>query len=209
MISRRKLYKAVALASAALPFLSSMAVAQQPLSNDSATQVAQKILVGALTIEAPSDVSLPDLTVNTDKQLTSGELTDFKVNDARGHKASAQPGWTVTATMTNLSDGAAEVSMIPFSYDYGTGAEPNYTMTMHSPVAYFTADVSDVVLGDTGTAQKLVDTNVDGTSDAFNILSAAATLGRGLFDVDMTFDLQVPPNSDVANYSSTVTYTIS
>lgn len=197
-----KLTKKLIGAGAGLSLLASsaMPVVGAALNNDATTLVQQGINAGALTLEAPVDVTLADITVSSAEQSVTGEAQDWKVDDARGHKPADVPGWSLTVTATDLSD--AHLSPLETS----SIAVTNLTVTPNDPQAFFAADVNDMSLGG---ATIMADSNSDGTSDAATVATAAVTEGRGRFQGDTTIDWVIPSNSDATTYRSTMTFTVS
>ncbi len=191
----------VLLANAASPIL---AVA---LNDDVTTVVNQGVNAGALTMQAPDDVTMDDVTVSSDTQTVGGgafsgdgdsnEANNWKVDDARGHKPTLRPGWSLTVVADDFSDGDAEESVIDVT---------NLTTTPNDAEAFFSANVADMSLGG---AAAFTDADDDGTSDANSVASAPATKGRGRFQGDVGLTLVVPANTDAVEYSTTLTYTVS
>ena len=194
----KNIVKRIVAAGVGLGLLASPVMAA-PLNNDDATVFQQGILAGALTLQAPADVTLADITVSSEQQAVEGEMADWKVDDARGHKPAAIPGWSLTMTASDLTDthlAPEEVSNIDVT---------NLTVTPNDAQAFFSADVADMSLGG---ATALLDTGDDGTSDAATIATAAALYGRGRFQGDVEMDWIIPANSDATTYRSTMTYTL-
>ena len=194
----KNIVKRIVAAGVGLGLLASPVMAA-PLNNDDATVFQQGILAGALTLQAPADVTLADITVSSEQQAVEGEMADWKVDDARGHKPAAIPGWSLTMTASDLTDthlAPGEVSNIDVT---------NLTVTPNDAQAFFSADVADMSLGG---ATALLDTGDDGTSDAATIATAAALYGRGRFQGDVSMDWVIPANSDATTYRSTMTYTL-
>ncbi len=162
-----------------------------PLNNDTITKITQKLLPGSLTFQAPADVVLPDITVSTDQQTVSGTATAWKVDDARGHKPSQAPGWSLTMTSTDLSDGdPTEPSTIPVT---------GLTITPTNLVAN-SGNVTGVSLGGSYTFAS--------TTDQATIATASTGAGRGQFQGDINFSWIIPANSDAATYQATWTFTL-
>jgi len=161
-----------------------------PLNNDTITKITQRLVAGSLTFQAPADVALPDITVSTDQQTVTGTASEWKVDDARGHKPSQAPGWSLTMTSTNLSDGAQEESVIPVT---GLTITPT-NLTANS------GSLNGVSLGSSHTFSS--------TSDQATIATATSTHGRGNFQGDIDFSWIIPANSDAATYQATWTFTL-
>lgn len=173
-----------------------------PLDNDSSTVVLQKVKPGVLTIKAPGDVALPDVTVSSQVETTSIVAEGFQLDDARGTKVPA--GWTVTATMGKLASSSQGTS-IPF-IDPVT-AENNYMFTPQNLVSYGGASTTGVTVG---AAEDLVEVDATGVSAAKTIMAATATNGKGRFECDIQIDLKVPANTTAADdYTNTVNITVS
>lgn len=211
-MQRMRIAKVVSAAASIGLLLQPVTAWAAPLDNDAASVIGQNVIAGALTMKAPADMDLPDVTVLTedqyvgyaaagdvsggDKGNTSAEydeLENLKVDDARGEKSPS--GWSATLTASDFSDGAG--SSIDLT---------NISMAPNDKEAFNSADVADVVLG---SEEQLADTDDDGTSDAKTVATAAATKGRGRFQLDVGFRMLVPANSDAADYSSTFTFTVS
>ncbi len=196
-----------------------------PLGDDPTSVIGQLVNAGALTIEAPADMTMPQITVLTNAQTVgyqngdslSGnvgnngtapniykELEDFKVDDARGNKN--DPGWSATVTATDFSDGGTPESVIDLT---NIKLYPNDNEVFKDG-AYVSEDFP-VSAGDIslGSEEQLADAEDDGVSDAKTVATAASGNGRGRFQMDVGFQLEVPPNPDATNYSSTFTFTIS
>ncbi len=170
------------------------------LNDDDTTLVSQGINAGALTMQAPADVTLPDITVSSEQQAVTGEMADWKVDDARGHKPAAVPGWSLTMTASDLSDAhlsPTETSSIDVT---------NLTVTPNDGEAFFGAVVGDLSLG---SATVMADADDNGTSDAVTVGTAPVTKGRGRFQGDVSMDWVIPANSDSTTYRSTMTFTVS
>ena len=177
------------------------------LNDDVTTVVNQGVNAGVLSMQAPDDVTMDDVTVDSNTQTVGGgsftgdgatnEANNWKVDDARGHKLSLRPGWDLTVVAEDFSDGAGEESVIDVT---------NLTTTPNDPQAFYGAVVGEM---DLGAAAAFTDADNDGTSDANTVATANATEGRGRFQGDLGLTLVVPANTDAADYSTTLTYTIS
>jgi len=177
------------------------------LNDDVTTVVNQGVNAGALTMQAPDDVTMDDVTVSSESQTVGGgafsgdgasnEANNWKVDDARGHKPTLRPGWSLTVVADDFSDGDAEESVIDVT---------NLTTTPNDAEAFFSAVVGEMSLG---SAAAFADADDNGTSDANTVATAAAQNGRGRFQGDLGLTLVVPANTDAVDYSTTLTYTIS
>lgn len=202
----KKIIKAIGLTMVTFATVAGVAMAG-PLDNDSLTKVAQKIKPGALTLKAPADVDLGEITASSEVVPVTGEAVDFQVDDARGNKNPV--GWDATVTMSRLTDTGDATTYVPFDdpNDPNPATNKVYELTPNDKAAYYGADVNDITLG---AATELLDTDSDGVSDAVAVMSAAAGAGKGRFESDMTIDLQVPANSVASDfYESTMTFTVS
>jgi hypothetical protein len=179
-------------------------VAAAPLVEDSDTVITQIISAGALTIKAPLDVELPAVTVSSEVEDTNITAEDFLVDDARGLKPLSQPGWTFNATMSKLTDGAG--SEIPFE-DVNSTRENKlvYKLSPLNLVAYNNANLEGV---NTGLSESLVEAGTSGVSEPKMIMSATTGAGKGRYGCDVKIDLQIPANSDAAEYESTMIFTL-
>ena len=179
------------IASGVFIFATAAVVVAAPLNNDTITKITQKLLPGSLTFQAPTDVALPDITVSTDQQTVSDTVTGWKVDDARGHKPSQAPGWSLTMTSTDLSDGDnTEPSTIPVT---------GLTITPANLVAN-SGSVTNVSLGGSHTFTS--------TTEQATIATASTGAGRGQFQGNIAFDWIIPANSDAATYQATWTFTL-
>ena len=173
-----------------------------PLNNDYYTNVLQKVKQGALTLKAPADVVLPDVTVSSQVEATNVTALDFEVDDARGYKV--PHGWSATVTMGKLAS-ATQGTDIPFVDPVTTNKD--YKLTPTNKLAYNGAVVTEVVLG---SAEELVENGTSGVSNAKTVMTAAAGGGKGRFGCDVVIDLKVPANTTAADdYTSDLTFTVS
>jgi hypothetical protein len=162
-----------------------------PLNNDTTTVATQRIIAGALTLQAPSDVTFSDITVSTVNQTVTGNASGWKVDDARGLKTSQQPGWSLTASATNFTDGdPVEPSSI---------AVTNLTVTPSS-LSTISGSSTGVSLGSAHTFTS--------SSDQTAVAVASGGNGRGRYQGDLGLSLVVPANTPASTYSSTVTFTV-
>lgn len=166
-------------------------VAAAPLNNDGITIVSLKANPGALTIQAPEDVNLGVITSSTEEQFVDGLAEDWAIDDARGTKLS-QSGWDMTVMSSDFSDGEEEgASIISVS---------NLTV---KPIDLTAASGSleGVSLGSEHT--------FDNTSDQATVVTAGINSGKGQYHGNLELHLVVPANSDAANYTATMTFTVS
>ena len=174
-----------------------------PLDNDTLTVLGQRILPGTLSLKAPADVDLPDVTVSSQIENTTVTALDFQVDDARGTKV--PPGWSATVTMTKLASLADATTNLPF-IDPIDETSAVYSLTPLSLVSYNGAGLTNVALG---SAEDLVEAGTTGVSTAKTVMTAASTSGNGRFECDLQIDVAVPANSVTAeDYSSTLTFTV-
>ena len=169
------------------------------------TLVNQGVNAGLLTLESPEAVTMDDVTVSTAAQTVGGgaftgdgatnEANNWKVDDARGHKPSSVPGWSLTATALDFSDGAGSTIDVT-----------NMTVTPNDAEVLAPAVLGEMTLGG---ATSLLDDNDDGNSDAATVATAPALGGRGRYQGDLGLTLVVPANTDAADYSTTITFTVS
>ena len=163
------------------------------LGNDNTTVVSLVANGGLLTHQAPSDVSLGTIVTSTNDQTVTGTATGYVVDNARGYNSTDEPGWSVTATFTDMTS------------TKGTIDVTNFTVTPANLVAN-SGSAANVTLGSSTT---LTDTDDDGTSDAFTWVTAAAGSGIGRYTSNLNLSLVIPANTPAGDYSSTVTITIS
>jgi hypothetical protein len=130
------------------------------------------------------------LTFNTDNVVVPGTASNWNVNDARGHKPLAVPGWSLTVAATNFSDGAAEESVIDVT---------NLTVTPEN-LSVTSGNPTGVSLGSAHT--------FTGEADPTTVSTSSVGNGRGQAEGDLALSLVVPANSDAANYESTLTFTL-
>ncbi len=163
------------------------------LGNDGVTVVSLIANGGLLTHQAPADVSLGSIITSTTDQTVTGTATGYLVDNARGYNSTDEPGWTATATFTDMTS------------TKGTIDVTNFTVTPSNLTAV-SGSVTNVTLG---TAVTLSDSDNDGTSDPFTWVKATAGAGIGRYSSDLGISLVVPANTPAGDYSSTVTITIS
>lgn len=209
--NKMRMAKIISTAAVLGTLLQPVSVWATALDNDVASVVNQTVNAGALTMQAPADITLPAITVDSAAQtigytsaseavggdIANKELQNWKVDDARGHKPSQVPGWSLTVTMTDFSDHLAEESVI---------ALENITLSPNDKEVSGAANVADVNLG---LEEPLTESGTAGVSVAKTVATAPALKGRGRFQGDLGFKMVVPSNTDAATYVSTATLTVS
>jgi len=180
-------------ASTVLAFSLGQSGGDSALGNDNTTVVSLVANGGLLTHQAPADVSLGTIITSTNDQTVTGTATGYIVDNARGYNSTDEPGWSVTATFTDMTS------------TKGTIDVTNFTVTP----ANLTANSGSATNVTLGSATTLSDTDDDGTSDPFTWVTAAAGAGIGRYTSNLNLSLVVPANTPAGDYSSTVTITIS
>lgn len=148
------------------------------------TKVSVKVKPGVLSMTADDTASLADVTLDGADKNTSGNLGTIRVTDARG----TGDGWYVNVVAT----------------DFEEEADPLKTIANTS----FTVD-SVVVTKITGNGG--VTSATGGLSGGgITMLDAAQATkrGRGINDADALLGLDVPADTFVGTYASTVTETL-
>ncbi len=169
------------------------------LGGDDTTVISLIANGGLLTQNAPADVSLGSIVTSTSDQTVTGTASDYTVDEARGYNQTDEPGWSATATFTDMTSTKGTIDVTNFTVtptnlrEYRNGQQVN-------------AGSEDATLG---SAVTLADSNDDGVSDTFTWMSAAAGHGIDRFKSDLGLSLVVPANTPAGDYSSTVTITVS
>ncbi|NOY14676.1 MAG: hypothetical protein GXP43_00460 [bacterium] len=163
------------------------------LGNDGVTVVSLVANGGLLTHQAPTDVSLGSIITSTSDQTMTGTATGYLVDNARGYNTTDEPGWTATATFTDLTSSKGTIDVT------------NFTVTPQN-LTVLSGSSTGVSLG---SSTSLTDTDDDGTSNALTWITASAGSGMGRYSSDLGILLTVPANTPAGDYSSTVTITVS
>ncbi|HUV71557.1 MAG TPA: hypothetical protein VMW25_00975 [Clostridia bacterium] len=171
------------------------------LNGDQNTIVVQKIKTGALLLQAPADVVLPEVFVSSEAQTSSTVASDFLVEDNRGNNPPV--GWSATVTMTKLVS-SSNGSEIPF-VDPLTGND-NYRLIPQNMVAYKQASTEGVSLG----AAEELQAAGNGISLPKTVMVASPGYGEGRLGCDIKIEITIPAGSHAADdYTSTMTFTVS
>ena len=147
---------------------------------------------GLLTHQAPADVNLGTIVTSTTTQTVTGTASAYTIDNARGYNSAAEPGWSVTATFSDMTS------------TNGTIDVTNFKVTPSNLIAV-SGSSTNVSLGSQTT---LSDANNDGTSDNFTWVTAAAGAGIGRYTSDLGILLTIPANTPAGDYSATVTITL-
>jgi len=150
--------------------------------------IVASLTAGNLSVSAPGSVNLADVNLDslpdTNGQAT-GVLSGIEVRD---HRQSA-PGWSVTVTCTDFTDGVSTISVTKFT------VEPQSV----TPIG--NSSTSGVNVGTPHT--------FTGTSDPATIVSAGNNSGRGRFTIDTNLALEIGVATKPSGYTATMTETIS
>lgn len=159
-----------------------------PASQAADADIAASLTAGNLSVSAPGQVILTavdlDNLPDTDGQST-GILSGVEVRD---HRQNA-PGWSLTVTCTNFSDGVSTIGVTNFS------VQPE-TVT---PIG--NSSLTGVNLGPVHT--------FTGINDPATLISADNNYGRGRFDLTTNLALVIGVATKPSTYSATLTETIS
>ena len=183
----KKTIKALACLTLGL-FLAVNVVAEAPLTGDTTTVVTQKVKPGTLSLQSPGDVVMPEITASTVNQTLQASASNWVVDDARGKKSSEQPGWSLTVSATDFSDGA------------GSNIPVTNLSVVPANLAIISGNTDEVSLGTNHTFSS--------GSDQTTVAAASTGKGKGRFSGDLDLSLVVPANSDAADYTSTMTFTV-
>jgi hypothetical protein len=135
-----------------------------------------------------NSITMAPITLNGQQQVTSGAINNVTVTDARG----SLTGWTVIATMTDLSD----LSGMPHH------SIPAANMGWTPSCALQNATSGDLADVTTGAAAQLDNTT------ARTLCTAVPGGGGGTFVGSAPLSLTVPASVFATNYSATLTLTV-
>ncbi|MBU0648140.1 WxL domain-containing protein [Patescibacteria group bacterium] len=165
----------------------------QKVANDgvlaASTTVSADINAGTLSLTASSSVSMSAINLNSIGDAGSnstGSISEVKVSDHR----STAPGWSVTATCSDFTDGGSNSIDIT-----------NLTVTPGTVSAVGNSSLTGVSAGGAHT--------YTGTSDPATMMTATTGNGRGRFTQDTDLSLFVDVSTVPASYSATMTETVS
>ncbi len=152
------------------------------------SNITASLTAGSLAVSAPGTAALADVSLDSIPD-TNGQATGLLSNiEVRDHRQSA-PGWSVTVTCSDFTDGVSTISVTNFS------VEPQSI----SPVG--NSSISGVNPGSTH--------KFTGISDPTTIMSANSGAGRGRFFLDTNLALEIGVATKPSGYTATLTETIS
>jgi len=163
------------------------------------TSTSLTILAGTMSLTADPSASLASVTVSSSDQTTytgtttGNDASDISVTAADTRGEVTPSGWSVTATVARLTNGGVNIPVTNFSNNF-------------SSVTAVSGSATGISAGSAGA---LVDTNADGTSDSFSVITASSTNGQGEYSLNMGLDLTVPAYQPAGTYSGSVDMSIS
>lgn len=137
-----------------------------------------------LNLSISASFNLNTINMNDAPGPTTGTFNNLIIKDFRGNA----PGWTVTATGTDFSDGLG--NSIPIT---------NLTMTSQNIAPLYAESTAGIILNGGSLS----------TTIPINLASATTGNGAGNFTVSGNFSLNIPIATVPGTYSSIITITIS
>ncbi len=149
--------------------------------------VTLNVIPGALTLaQTGGQVAMSSITLNGTQQTSTGAVNALTVTDARGSLA----GWSVTATMTNLTGPGGTNSTI-------NAGNMTVTTPACAPSGLTTGSSVGITAGAAGQAFDPV--------AALTLCTATAGQGGGTYGATAGLSLIVPANVRSGTYTSTIT----
>lgn len=165
-----------------------------------------KVKAVGLTISAPAQVDMGEISVDVQDQTVTGLISDIVVTDLRGKKTSL--GWSATVTATEFLEETDRALKIPFTrmtLEVPSPAQSGAAANSHFAVS--AGDAADVTFF--AATRGFSDADNDGTSDPVSLMSAPASHGAGRYSLSVMLKLLVPAFQPAGSYSAVLTETVS
>lgn len=162
-------------------------IQEYSITTTSGTQLAEfGFSPGGITFNVPTTVTLPQVDVSNSDQDSSVVITPITVEDTRD----AITDWSLTATVDDFVSVDTQ-STIPVANAF---ENENGSITVTNGLA------NGISAGNRYT--------ITGTTDPFTVMTGTNTNGTGLFSIDSTITLTIPPFTPAKSYNSVITYTL-
>lgn len=165
-----------------------------------------KVKAASLTISAPAQVDMGEITVDVEDQTVTGVISDIVVTDLRGKKTPL--GWSATVTATEFLEETDRTLKIPFTkmtLEVPSPAQGAAAANSHFSVR--AGDPADITFF--STTRGFPDADNDGTSDPISLMSAPSGHGAGRYSLSVVLKLLVPAFQPAGTYSAVLTETVS
>ena len=154
---------------------------------DTAKNVEFGFSNGFLILNVPASVDLPQIVVASKPQDTSTTINPIQVIDTR----SANPGWTLTATVADFTSKAITGAVLPVA---------NAFKNTPGSITINNGQSNGISIGDLRI--------VTSTADIMNIFNGSVGNSKGDYQISTNITLTVPSLSRATTYQTLYTYTI-